>query len=178
MSAEPAVDQDELARQVQRLAGRAFLHCLHLEEGLKSLLSVMTVMGVGNLKPADAAGILNGDRKLTSGQARSDILRHLDSERNFAQPIDLGVTARNEIIHHIHFSRWMVNDTAELQQLATTVKELTKRIAVATDAIRLVARALIEVLFREHPHLCTPEMRNQLAQVPWAGRIEITEIHS
>jgi hypothetical protein len=164
VSAEPAVDQDELARQVQRLAGRAFLQLLDLEESLKTVLAVLCQMGVGDLTPDDAKGILDGQKQLTSGQARSTILDNIEREKNLGQVLESAVKARNELVHQLPSSRWMVKNAAEFQALATKVKELTRRVTDGVDILRLFMRALIEVLLRERPHLCTPEMRNQLAQ--------------
>jgi hypothetical protein len=73
--------------------------------------------------------------------------------------------ARNEQIHQLPFSRWMVDDCSGLQELAWPVKELTQQIAAATNVIRSVRWALTEVLLREHPHVCTAELRSKLEQV-------------
>ena len=164
MSAEPAVDQDELARQVQRLAGRAFLNCLDLEESLKTVLAVLCQMGVGDLTPDDAKGILDGQKQLTSGQARSTILDNIEREKNLGRVLKSAVEARNELVHQLPSSRWMVKNATEFQALATKVKELTRRVTDGVDILRLLLRALIEVLLQERPHLCTPEIRSQLAQ--------------
>ena len=165
MNSEPAMDQHELTVQVQRLAGRASLDCLDLEESLKTVLAVLCQMGVGDLTPADAKGILDGQKQLTSGQARSAILENIEQEKNLGQVLESAVKARNELVHQLPCRCWMVKNDTEFQSLAAQVKALTKKVTDGVDMLRLVIRALIEVLLQENPHLITPEQRSQLEQV-------------
>ena len=174
MSSEPAMDQNELTVQVQRLAGRAFLNCLALEESLKSLLSLMAQMRVGDLIPEDAKGILDGQKRLTSGQASARILQNTQQATNFDQLLDVAIRARNELVHQLPCRCWMVKNASEFQALAATAKGLTKEVADGVDVLRLMIRALIEVLVQESPHLITPEQRSQLEQLHLPGKLELT----
>jgi hypothetical protein len=68
----------------------------------------------------------------------------------------------------------MVKNASEFQALAAKAKGLTKGVADGVDVLRLMIRALIEVLVQESPHLITPEQRSQLEQLHLPGKLEIT----
>jgi hypothetical protein len=167
MSPSQPPDHDEIVRQVQRLAGRAFLSCSQLEEHLKRLLKFMATLKVGNLKPADTEGILNGDRKLTSGQVFKEILANTQGNELWPELVEQALAARNKLIHGILFSRWAaVSNAEDLENLKAELKPLVNQVHDGVEAIQFLFKGYGEWFLHHHPERRTPEWQRFIEADP------------
>ena len=159
----PSLQHDEIVRQVQRLAGRAFLSCMHFEEHLKHVLKVMAEMRIGKLKPSDAEGILDGSRKLTSGQAYRMILANLDGPGNMVEAIECALAARNQLIHAFPFHRCAHIKSAEhLKAVQDEIQPLCDQLHEGVEMLQRMLKILIVIMARNCPAMKNPESHRRL----------------